>query len=103
MPDEEVNKNEDQTIILSQFTQALVDAIKSVKPKSKPDDISALSVSQTVSFFALVYERVRNAVEYRDDHLILRVSIEQILKRRFSLNSDGRGEAENLLRELLWT
>ena len=102
MPDEEFQKNEDQTIVLSQFTQALLDAIKSVKPKTKPDDISALSVSQTVSFFALVYERVRNAVEYRDDHLILRAAIERILKRRFSLNPDGRGEAENLLRELLW-
>src|SRR3989338_10106527 len=102
MPDEGFQRNEDKTIILSQFTQALVDAIKSVKPKSKPDDISALSVSQTVSFFALVYERVRNAVEYRDDHLILRAAIERILKRRFSLNPNGKGEAENLLRELLW-
>lgn len=102
MPDEEVKKTEDQMIILSKFTQALMDAIKSVKSKSKPDDISALSVSQTVSFFALVYEKVRNAIEYRDDHLILRAAIERILKRRFSLNPDGRGEAENLLRELLW-
>ncbi|MEK7633402.1 MAG: hypothetical protein AAB437_00990 [Patescibacteria group bacterium] len=102
MPDEEVKKTEDQTIVLSQFTQALIDAIKSVKPKVKPDDISALSVSQTVSFFALVYEKVRNAVEFREDHLILRAAIERILKRRFSLNPDGRGEAENLLRELLW-
>ncbi len=102
MPDEEVQKNEDQTIVLSQFTQALVDAIKLTKHKFRPDDISALSVSQTVSFFALVYEKVRNAVEYRDDHLILRAAIERILKRRFSLNPEGRGEAENLLRELLW-
>src|SRR3990172_1429351 len=102
MADEEVQKNQDQAIVLSRFTHALVDAIKSVKLKTKPDDISALSVSQTVSFFALVYERVRNAVEYRDDHLILRAAIERILKRRFSLNPEGRGEAENLLRELLW-
>jgi hypothetical protein len=102
MPDEEVKKTEDNNIILSQFTQALIDAIKSVKPKTKPDDISALSVSQTVSFFALVYEKMRNAVEFREDHLILRAAIERILKRRFSLNPDGRGEAENLLRELLW-
>ena len=34
-------------------------------------------------FFALVYEKVRNAVEYREDHLILRAAIERILKRRF--------------------
>ena len=102
MPDEQVAKNEDNTIIISKYTQALLDTFKNPKKRSRPDDISALSVSQTVSFFALVYEKVRNAVEYRDDHLILRAAIERILRRRFSLNPDGRGEAENLLRELLW-
>ena len=34
--------------------------------------------------------------------MILRAAIERILRRRFSLNPDGHGEAENLLRELLW-
>jgi hypothetical protein len=102
MPDEEVKKAENPTITLSQYTEALLDTLKSIKSKPKPDDNSALSVSQTVSFFALVYERVRNAVEYREDHLILRAAIDRILRRRFSLNSSGKGEAENLLRELLW-
>lgn len=102
MPDEEIKATENNTIPLSQYTKALLDTLKSIKQKSKPDDNSALSVSQTVSFFALVYERVRNAVEYREDHLILRAAIERILRRRFSLNPNGKGEAENLLRELLW-
>lgn len=93
---------DEKIIILSQYTKALLDTLKFPKSKAKPDDNSALSVSQTVSFFALVYERVRNAVEYREDHLILRAAIDRILRRRFSLNSTGRGEAENLLRELLW-
>src|SRR3989339_280236 len=102
MPDEEVNNTENNAIDLSHYTKALLDTLKSIKSKTKPDDNSALSVSQTVSFFALVYERVRNAVEYREDHLILRAAIERILRRRFSLNPNGKGEAENLLRELLW-
>ncbi len=93
---------DDNKIVLSEFTEALLSALSSVKGKVRPDDMSALSVSQTVSFFALVYEKVRNAVEFREDHLILRAAIERILRRRFSLNPDGRGEAENLLRELLW-
>jgi hypothetical protein len=91
-----------QSINLSRYTKALIDTLKSIKPKPRPDDLSAIVVSQTVSFFALVYERIRNAVEFREDHLILRAAIERILKRRFSLNPGGRGEAENLLRELLW-
>lgn len=92
----------DNKIILSKYTNALIEAMKEIKPKSRPDDMSALSVSQTVSFFALAYEKVRNAVEYRDDHLMLRAAIERILKRRLSLNPEGKGEAENLVRELLW-
>src|SRR3989339_1508637 len=102
MPDEEIKTTESNTIPLSQYTKALLDTFKMAKKRVRPDDISALSVSQTVSFFALVYEKVRNAVEYREDHLILRATIERVLRRRFSLNPDGRGEAENLLRELLW-
>src|SRR3989338_11023860 len=102
MPDEEIKTTENNAIPLSLYTKALLDTLKSIKSKAKPDDNSALSVSQTVSFFALVYEKVRNAVEYREDHLILRAAIDRILRRRFSLNPDGRGEAENLLRELLW-
>lgn len=102
MPDDPVAQNDSNNIVLSKYTQALLDTFKTAKKRSRPDDISALSVSQTVSFFALVYEKVRNAVEYREDHLILRAAIERILRRRFSLNPDGHGEAENLLRELLW-
>ncbi len=89
-------------IKLSDFTGVLIRALKEIKPKPRPDDLSALSVSQTVSFFALVYEKIRNAVEFREDHLILRAAIERILKRRLALNPEGKGEAENLLRELLW-
>jgi len=89
-------------IKLSEYTEALLEALKNIKKRQRPDDISALSVSQTVSLFALVYERVRNAVEFREDHLILRAAIERILRRRFSINPEGKGEAENLLRELLW-
>lgn len=102
MPNDDVSQNDPNKIVLSKYTQALLDTFKTAKKSVRPDDMSALSVSQTVSFFALVYERVRNAVEYREDHLILRAAIERILRRRFSLNPDGHGEAENLLRELLW-
>ncbi|MCX7956031.1 MAG: hypothetical protein N2593_02935 [Patescibacteria group bacterium] len=94
--------NEIKSIKLSSYTQALLSALTSIKKRSRPDDLSALNVSQTVSFFALAYEKVRNAVEFREDHLILRGAIERILRRRFSINPDGKGEAENLIRELLW-
>jgi len=96
-PNETVNN-----ILLSKYTQALIETLKSIKPRQKPDELSRIEVSQTVSLFALTYEKMRNAVEFREDHLILRAAIERILKRRLALNPKGEDEAENLLRELLW-
>jgi len=89
-------------ITLSKYTQALLASLKMVRSRPRPDDMSRLNVSQTVSLFALVYERIRNAVEYREDHLIRRAAIERILTRRLALNPQGTHEAENVLRELLW-
>jgi len=101
-PEQEEKKPKFPPTKLSNFTKALLESLKLIKPRSRPDDISQISVSQTVSFLALVYERVRNAVEFREDHLVLRAAIERIIKRRLSINPEGKGEGENLLRELLW-
>ncbi len=89
-------------IKLSKFTLALVSNLKAIKAKIRPDDLSKLTVSRTVSFFAIVYEKIRNAVEYHEDHLIRRSAIERIVRRRLMINPEGKGEAENILRELLW-
>lgn len=89
-------------IQLSSFTEALLKGLQNIRKKLKPNDLNKLTVSRTVSFFAFVYEKVRNAIEYREEQLILRAAIERILKRRLALNPDAKGEAENLLRELVW-
>jgi hypothetical protein len=102
IPETGVVLPEEEKIPLSKYTHALLNAIKAIKPKPKPDDISKITVSQTVSFLAIVYEKIRNAVEYREEHLIRRAAIERILRRRFALNPSVKGEAENILRELLW-
>lgn len=91
-----------EPLSLSQYTRALLDSLKQIKTLAKPDELSKIAVSQTVSFFALVYEKIRNAVEYREDHLIRRAAIERILNRRLMLNPEGKNEAEQVLRELLW-
>lgn len=89
-------------ISLSKSTKALFSHVAKIKPKPKLDDNDKITVSQTVSFFALIYERIRNAVEYREAHLLRRAAVERILRRRLSMNPQGDGEGENLLRELLW-
>lgn len=92
----------DDGITLSSFTIALLHNLSQIKKKAKIDEHAKILVSKTVSFFAIAYEKVRNAVEYREEHFIRHAAIERILKRRLLLNPEGKGEAENLIRELLW-
>ncbi|MDP4011145.1 MAG: hypothetical protein Q8P72_02845 [Candidatus Roizmanbacteria bacterium] len=102
MSDEEKNNSVLAHITLSAVTDNLLKAFHSIRKLTPVDEYTKLTVSQTVSFLALVYEKVRNAIEYREDHLIRRAAIERILKRRLSLNSEAKNEAENILRELMW-
>jgi hypothetical protein len=98
-PKKESNNNQ---IELSQYTKFLIESLKSIKKKPIPDELNRITVSQTVSFFGILYEKVRNAIEYREDHLIIRAAIERILRRRLMINPSGSDEGENLVRELLW-
>src|SRR5581483_2238047 len=60
-------------------------------------------VNRVVAEVATWYERIRNAMDYRADEVILRAAIERILKRRvLLLKKTGRSIAEPLLRELIW-
>jgi hypothetical protein len=85
---------------LSPVVQALLSAFEKEKPPSK--EVSHLNVSKTISILARIYEKARNAVEFRAEHLVRRASIERILKRRILLTNGSKDMAENLVVELLW-
>lgn len=55
-----------------------------------------------VGTLARVYEKARNALEYRADNLVRRAAIERILRRRIVLNRDPVFLTEKLLTELKW-
>ncbi len=97
-----VNSNAEEQIKLSKYTTALINNFKKVKVKEQPSESNKITVSPTVSLFAIAYEKFRNVIQYREESIIRRSAIERILKRRFALNPDGKNEAENLIRELLW-
>ena len=97
-----MNEEKNKKILLSHYSLILLQSLRSIKPKPKPDELNKIIVSPTVSFFALLYEKIRNSVEFREDHLIRRAAIERILKRRLMINPQGTDEGENLIRELLW-
>lgn len=57
---------------------------------------------KTASTLAFAFEKARNAVEYRDEHLIRQAAIERILKRRLFLNQSSEKIASLLIKELTW-
>jgi len=61
-----------------------------------------LTVNPIVSKFASWYERLRRSMEFSEDEVVLRATIERILKRRLLLGGNGKTTAEPLVKELLW-
>lgn len=86
----------------SKLTEALTKALNhhSTLPPAPGGD--RIIISRTVSAMAIFYEKVRVAMEYKEEHLLRRAAIERILVRRLMLNENGKGVAEQLLKELLW-
>lgn len=63
-------------------------------------------VGEVLSSAAFVYEKVRNAVDYKGEHLLRRNAIERILKRLLwekpSLSDDPEALSRVVLKELIW-
>jgi hypothetical protein len=60
-----------------------------------------ITVSETVSSAASVYETIRNTLEYDEEHLLRRNAIRRILKRRLG-EVEHEKLAADLLKELIW-
>jgi hypothetical protein len=61
-----------------------------------------ITVNPMVAEVATWYEKLRNAIDYREDEVLLRSAVERILKRRLLLTNKGPDIASPLIRELAW-
>lgn len=71
------------------------------REEEEPLPTEVISVSETVSAAATAYEKVRNTLEYDEEHLLRRNAIRRILKRRIG-ETEGMHLAHDVLRELIW-
>ncbi|OGC54748.1 hypothetical protein A2797_00570 [candidate division WWE3 bacterium RIFCSPHIGHO2_01_FULL_48_15] len=60
-----------------------------------------IKVSEAVATIALVYEKVRQVMEYNEPHLLRRAATERILSRRLRADSNTLLVAEGLIKELI--
>jgi len=63
---------------------------------------SEMERSGVVQTLARVYEKARNAMEYRADHLVRRAAIERIIKRLTVFDRDPKVVTKLLMDELKW-
>jgi len=76
------------------------------KAEEPDDDVAKIKVSTLVSKVAFFYEKVRNAVDYDEEHLLRKNAIDRILRRQVMIegvvkSADSEAIAKNLIVELI--
>jgi len=93
-----------QRLVVPSFISRLAKAFAPSADKTKsssPDDESVIRVSAVVGKVALLYEKLRNVVDYNDEHLLRKNAIFRILKRMVLLEKKRQGIGLALVRELI--
>lgn len=88
--------------VVSPFSTVTEQVITIFDRKEALNHEPKITVNRFVSEIANWYEKLRNAMDYRDEEVVLRASIERILKRRLRGKATGEAIADPLLRELVW-
>lgn len=104
-----VKKVEDNPPLeINENTKKLFQVIYSeqTKKEEEDDDIPKIKVSTLISKVAFFYEKVRNAVDYDEEHLLRKNAIARILRRQIVIEgalkeTDAEKIATHLLTELI--
>lgn len=96
---EEVSSSERTDFITNRFTDHL---IRTYEENSKRRGEGGLTATGIASELASWYEKLRTAIENRDEEVILRAAIERILRRRLLLGGNGETVGPSLVKELVW-
>jgi len=86
------------TNVITKLVQSL-QAIEAQKKQTQ--EIDYIEVSTSVSKVAFFYEKIRNTLEYNDEHLVRKNAIERILKRRLVENVTANDISRYLINELI--
>ncbi|MFA5184637.1 MAG: hypothetical protein WC456_03895 [Patescibacteria group bacterium] len=104
-----IRRNEElQPVEVNEEAKKLFQIIYSEKNKreERDDNIPRIKVSTLISRLAVFYEKIRNAVDYDEEHLLRKNAIARILRRQIVIEgalkeSDSASIAEHLLVELI--
>lgn len=90
---------------MTAFSREIVSRLlEAIAPRPMPEASSEdtrVNVHAAVSRVSSVYEKFRNAIDYKDEHLVRKAAIERIVKRKALFDHDPRSVALHLIRELI--
>lgn len=89
---------------MTSFIQKLIEAYKPENYQEHyPKDEPKIQVDLLVSKIASFYEKIRNAVDYRAEHLLRKNAVHRILKRKILVEKEGVSEkiAHDIIVELI--
>ncbi len=100
-----LTQKEEIVLTVNEATKQLFQLVYKGKNQSeeKNDDSPKIRVSELISKMAFYYEKIRNSVDYKEEHLLRKAAIERILKRQIVIQTakNGKEIARHLLVELI--
>lgn len=90
----------DQTQVISRLRSAYARE-KDGADNSTETQVEKIHVDEIASKVAAFYERVRTLIDYREEHLLRKNTIERILRRKIFLKEFDPSFAESLIKELI--
>ena len=89
--------------MITQQTQKLISFLHKGAPQNLyvGEGISRVQVDAFVSRIAKIYEKIRNAIDYKEDHLLRKNAIFRILQRRLTIKISSEDISQGLIKELI--
>jgi hypothetical protein len=83
------------------ITKAVRNYKRLIEKKEIPEEVPRIHTDEVASQVAAFYEKARNVIDYKEEHLIRRKFFDRVLHRRLLLRQDGVGVGEVLVREIV--
>lgn len=89
--------------MITSSAKRLIEQLKRSDPKTfyGGNDIARIQVDSFVSRVSFIYEKIRNAIDYKEDHLMRKAAIFRILQRRLLIKLTTESPGLPLIKELI--
>jgi hypothetical protein len=103
-----MEKEKKRQEISTEISQPVADFIAELKKELKltnqvaaEEELEELEITQASENMTLIYEKIRNVIDYKEDHLIKRSAIERILRRNLLIELRHKEFSEQFINELI--